>query len=164
MSSHVHSGSSCLSLTHVFFPALSTYGLDEATKDRHGQAAVCWLAGPQGLFLMESSASSGSPVPFGNIRIVVRVESTCGSCWVYSCLHSQSPMWLCGGEGDRPFLLPLLGINPALRKWEQILPFMSLWDCIFPQVKMSCLMYGLEEPGEIQGCLDINHFRKIRLC
>lgn len=86
----------------------ASYGLDEATKDRHGQAAVCWLAGLQGLFPMESSASSGSFVPFRSTLIVVHVESTCGSWWVYSCLHSPSPMWLCGEEGGMPFLLPLL--------------------------------------------------------
>lgn len=56
------------------------------------------------------------------------------------------------------------GINPILRKWEQILLLMSLWHCIFPQAEMSCLVYGLGEPVEIQGCLDINHFRGIRLC
>lgn len=61
----------------------------------------------------ESSASSGSPVPFGNTHIVLHVESTCGSPWVYSCLHSQSPVWLCGEEGDTPFLLPLLRYQPT---------------------------------------------------
>lgn len=55
------------------------------------------------------------------------------------------------------------GVNPMLRKWEQILLLVSLWDCIFPQVEIVCHTYGLGEPGEIRGCLDINHFRGIRL-